>query len=657
MDHKPLEKNMKQKSRVCSWLRFAAAGLLLTGSIAVSQAQANYVVTTWDTDDPNPLPWHKWWGEPEWTAEHDLSVNAITKLAPNNAGSGSMKNTLVWPSPSYQYMMRRSLHGNEWDGSVWISGLDYTNLTFDIRFDPASAKTTAGDYGHLVAGVTVDRGTDHNWDTVTLWDVVAFPATNGWVHVEARIDPSIPGIDKINGIFVNYPWQPNALVGQQVFWLDNIIFGYNTNKYIPPPTLSPVVPTGPAGLQITSLVPGENWPRQNIATPSGSYDYTWIGQGATPVTYAFTLLSFPDAKAHPGFEAHMNLVDYETLPADAVAWTETYSAIDWNSSNAVVITLLNDANGGVNYAFQYKVDHNAAITNTVAVAHGDTAIGTWALTFVNDTNVTMTGPGGVSTNFILDPFVAQHFGGRMLLHFGTTKNGTVNNDATAVFSRIKVTHPVSPIDDTFPGPALNDPNNPVGWRLAAADPNGIVAIPTGSAYWLSWTLPDLGFSSIQTNSSLAPEGWGDAPTTTVVTLAGYRKALLPTTSVPAGGAAYFRMVKRPFVKLQVLMPGETAAPGTPTGKTGTPDIQTAGSPVAVIVNAVDDSWHPITYATDTVTITSDDPAFGPPTDAALVNGTRTFNVFFGTPGSFKVTATDVTDATKTAGTGSPTTIQ
>ena len=46
-----------------------------------------------------------------------------------------------------------------------------------------------------------------------------------------------------------------------------------------------------------------------------------------------------------------------------------------------------------------------------------------------------------------------------------------------------------------------------------------------------------------------------------------------------------------FVKLQVLLPGETAAPGTASGKTGTPTAQTAGTGYSVTVNAVDDNWN------------------------------------------------------------------
>src|SRR5258707_189352 len=104
------------------------------------------------------------------------------------------------------------------------------------------------------------------------------------------------------------------------------------------------------------------------------------------------------------------------------------------------------------------------------------------------------------------------------------------------------------------------------------------------------------------------------------------------------------------------MPGETAAPGTATGKTGTPTTQTSGVSFDVTINAVDNYWTPITNVVDTVHITSTDTMATLPADAALVGGTGTFSVTFNASGTFTVTASDVTDPTKTANTGSPTTV-
>src|SRR5205085_7690262 len=76
-----------------------------------------------------------------------------------------------------------------------------------------------------------------------------------------------------------------------------------------------------------------------------------------------------------------------------------------------------------------------------------------------------------------------------------------------------------------------------------------------------------------------------------------------------------------FVKLQLLAPGETAAPGSGTGKTGTPTAQTAGAAFNVTVNAVDANWN-LVSSIHTVGITSSDANATLPANAALVAGTR-----------------------------------
>src|SRR5260370_843651 len=53
----------------------------------------------------------------------------------------------------------------------------------------------------------------------------------------------------------------------------------------------------------------------------------------------------------------------------------------------------------------------------------------------------------------------------------------------------------------------------------------------------------------------------------------------------------------------LLAPGETASPGSPTGKTGAPSAQTAGTAFNVTVNAVDANWN-VVSSTDTVHLAS-----------------------------------------------------
>ena len=111
-----------------------------------------------------------------------------------------------------------------------------------------------------------------------------------------------------------------------------------------------------------------------------------------------------------------------------------------------------------------------------------------------------------------------------------------------------------------------------------------------------------------------------------------------------------------FVKLQVLVPGETAAPGSVTGKTGTPTSQPTGTAFNVTVNAVDANWNLVNTVTHTVGITSSDSNATLPANGALTAGTRIASVTLRTAGAQTVTASDITDGTKAANTSSPVTV-
>ena len=123
----------------------------------------------------------------------------------------------------------------------------------------------------------------------------------------------------------------------------------------------------------------------------------------------------------------------------------------------------------------------------------------------------------------------------------------------------------------------------------------------------------------------------------------------------SGPSAAFTVVAGVFTKLQALVPGEIAAPGTASGKTGTPTAQMAGTLFTLTVNAVDANWN-VVASTDVVGITSSDPAATLPASAALVAGTRTFSVTLNTVGSRTVTATDLNNGAKTAATSAAITV-
>ena len=104
-------------------------------------------------------------------------------------------------------------------------------------------------------------------------------------------------------------------------------------------------------------------------------------------------------------------------------------------------------------------------------------------------------------------------------------------------------------------------------------------------------------------------------------------------------------VAGPFTRLQVLLPGETAAPGTSSGKTGTPRAQTAGMPFTITVRACDATWTTVATVTHSIQILASDASATLPSPAQLVAGVGTFNVTFNAGGTFTIFAHDQSDNT------------
>jgi anti-sigma factor ChrR (cupin superfamily) len=140
-------------------------------------------------------------------------------------------------------------------------------------------------------------------------------------------------------------------------------------------------------------------------------------------------------------------------------------------------------------------------------------------------------------------------------------------------------------------------------------------------------------------------------TVTFVTAGSWTVSASAAPSAKTGTSASVTTTAGAFAKLQLLAPGENAAPGTATGKTGTPTAEAAGTGFSVIVNAVDANWNVVTTApANNVAITSNDANAVLPSNNTLSSGTQTFSVTFHTAGSFTITATDADDGTKTANT-------
>jgi hypothetical protein len=101
----------------------------------------------------------------------------------------------------------------------------------------------------------------------------------------------------------------------------------------------------------------------------------------------------------------------------------------------------------------------------------------------------------------------------------------------------------------------------------------------------------------------------------------------------------------PYSRLLVLLPGETGAPGTVSGRTGTPRAQTVGVPFNITVRACDNTWTPVTTITDAIQILSSDASATLPAPGTMTAGERIFSVTLNSGGSFSIMAHDQTDGT------------
>jgi hypothetical protein len=204
-------------------------------------------------------------------------------------------------------------------------------------------------------------------------------------------------------------------------------------------------------------------------------------------------------------------------------------------------------------------------------------------------------------------------------------------------------------------PSAQTAGTPFSVRVNGVDANwNVVPTATGSSYTIGLSSTDpQAVLPVSANLASGTQTFAvtfRTPGTGSITATDLDKTSLtstsPTTTINPGG----------FAKLQLLMPGETAAPGTSTGKKGIPSAQTVGTPFVITVNAVDSSWNLINTVTDTANITSSDANASLPPAAALSGGTGTFSVTLNTAGSATVTASDLSDATKLPNTSPATSV-
>jgi hypothetical protein len=382
--------------------------------------------------------------------------------------------------------------------------------------------------------------------------------------------------------------------------------------------------------------------------------FGWYNSGHFPVSYSFTIADFPDL---PNYGAQVFWI-----PNNAMEWGVGDTSIDWNMTNGLVLSISADGNNpptgwAVNMAAKTNLSGancNLQITN---FAYGHLPVGTWTVTFHNNTDFTITPPVGSPVDASLPPDAANLVSGNaagstaLTPYFGIQNNNLIGIGHPAVFSNITLNNVMvnavlGTLSDNFNTGSLDTTK----WTKLT-DQGKDITVNSGLQWYVGWNMPnDVGYGPLQAAASpLGP--WVDfSPASDWLVVNGTNRTATITTAdmvskLGGTGTGYFRLVKRIFTKLQVLLPGETAAPNTPTGKTGTPDevFLGLGGNENVTVNAVDDNWN-IVNSSDAIHLTCSDPMSILPNNAAMSGGTVSFTdlnaVAFGTTGLQTITAAD-----------------
>ena len=590
--------------------------------------------------------------------------------------------------------------GNPWHYiPVPITFSTYASVEFDIKWDPAST-LTVDEFNDLATypssdlpswGPTILDGStpgveigvawtnpDYSWAGTMLGTTnIPAGAATGWVHMSMPINAALPNIDGQAGIYL-HKWIHNnwAIIGSRTFnvWIDNVYLKGTTPP--PNPTVSMPNLKVTQGLNVFFSTAGSYYDRQSAVLRQNS-GLSWVGHATAenPVTYSFTIVGYPNSV---NCEAWMFLCPNPAYMDNAP---------DWNETNCAIVYLQGSATSATGH-FQYKVGEPSGQDmysgggiytaapgtgggstpesgNLATVTAGAPGVfGTWTLTFTSDTTGTLTAPDNTSTSFTFPSYNTSKFAESATPAFYLYLGGQANNpdafNQPVVYSQITVAGTGTPFSENFLTDTVLDTTN-VWNKGAASGPAGVFIIPASAigGRWMQWSLPANGFG-LQASDTLTGGStvWTSPNAHQPLSMYGAVLQLLAPSEVPAGDVAFFRTIKRVFTKLQILLPGETAAPNTDTGKTGTASVPLAGNQFDVIVNGVDPDWNVVNVNGDVIDLTSTDGSFfvvNTPTDLPLANGTATFQVMFlsSNEGGATITATDTTDGTKTADT-SPT---
>jgi hypothetical protein len=648
------------------------ASLTLAATIDVSRAQYVFLTTSYTNNfdvgtnrsnfsgSGSVAGWLYWYGTP---GNNTPMTNEVSMDVNNNTNSGSLQ--VISPFlgvPSTQNTFFGTFgDGYGYDFSERANLLNYTNITFWIRMDPGTpprmSSGTNVDFGTIGVGIINSSYGYEQFGAPT----IPLSASNSWVQLEVIVDHTQNNLANVPGIsftIANYGGYPEF---NMTNYIDSLVVHIYEGIH-PPPGLSPPQ-KAISGLNAIASIPGVNgqYNRYQVSTVA-STGYTFVGQPS--VAYSWNIKSFP-AGTGGNFQQHFFIVNGSPGIFDQPA--------DYNLADCLFMTVQQSDAGVATFDFRYKTnepDGNAMLFNTnptntngwpvmpyATLSTTNGALGRWSVTFANTTNITVTAPDNSSTNFSILPAVAALFADPVTLILGGQPNNPNGAGKAVVYSGFSAAGCTAPFSDNF---SADTTLNRAIWNNFSNDTNGLYLVPATSAFWVPWSLPDAGFA-LQTKSDNNIAGGWTQPNVPIIRVNGMDQALIDSNQLPSISQGYFQLIEYQASQLQVLLAGETNAPGTLTGKTGSPTpvggVNSGGALVTVTINAVDSTFHIASGNSDSVTLSSSaDPHADEPFGLFLSNGTLTTQVVINVTGNYTITATDGGSPVLSPGTSSSVTI-
>ncbi len=588
-----------------------------------------------------------------WGSAHINTFFDSTNPPPSGDTLGSVYNQGDWTGDTGGVDNYNDISPGTWFGNVNFDGSQYTTIQFDFKFDTASTMTP-NSARHLNVGF------DQQYAFVYMTNLdlssASTLADGNWHHVIIPITTAAfttAGKNPANCYGVSYYcWNPGGTTGTMNYWMANVhLFA----AVVPaaPPTMS--ISTPAKGLHFVEGSISGQFDRQNIITANGansSANYSWAGVATSghPVTYSVNISQFPA----PQLNYHIFL--YQTAGAGNA------SAPDYNQTNVVELQISPTANNTEAIAqVSWKTNSpSSGLTNIALDVTNPVLTGTWSLQFTSDTGGKVLAPGGNSYPFTVDPSVPTLLANPITVNFGilpfTSDPSEVGQEVIVASASISGVSPLSvnyATTDNFLTDSALDTNT---WTVNALNAPSIWFIASNIVYSVDWTIPDSLFSLVD-NSNVFNMGASPSLGLPSVLLTPGKRTLIPSSALPKGPNGFFSLVQRTPYQLQVLLPGETNAPNTVSGKIGTPIAQSASQQTMVTINMCDAHWN-ILNSSDLINLTSSDENADLPGDTCLVNGTLTESMLFGTlsPPQFTLTASDDNNPSILSNMSSPVTV-